>query len=228
MIDPKEERRSRRPRNSAGFLRGGKSLVTRGARRRDVIPDVHVTWKENLLSEKTDDKPVYEINANVWHHATRRRIGYFQAYMLFPTEQGLDPDELYYLCDYHDQTLAEFGEQLYGATPKRLEQLLRGGELLFVHLVELLAEWHGRGIGAAVFRAILEEMRDTFGASIAILEPVPFQFDSPFPREAADTEMLRAYETAVASIRRYYTNSFDAKPLRRGGSYYYVRIPNSV
>jgi GNAT superfamily N-acetyltransferase len=225
VIDTMEEPRLRRSRNSAGFLRGGKSLVTRGARRRDVSTAVHVTWKETLLPDETDDTPVYEINANIWDGTIPRRIGYYQAYMLFPTEQCLDPRELYRVCDFHSQTLADFGEQLYGATANRLKQLLRGGELLFVHLIEVLPTWQGRGIGAAVFRTMLEEARDTFGATIAIFEPVPLQFESPFSREAADAETLRSYEAAVASIRRYYTRAFGARPLGRGRSYYYVRIP---
>jgi GNAT superfamily N-acetyltransferase len=127
------------------------------------------------------------------------------------------------VCDYHDQTLCEFGEQLYGADT-RLQQLLRGGELLFVHLIELIPAWRGHKIGSAVFQFMLEEAGRAFGASVCIFEPVPLQFESPFPREAADPDTLLTYETAVGSLRRYYVQTFGARPLRRDSSYYYVRI----
>ena len=91
MADPaKEAAKLIKTPNKAGFLRGGKSLVRRGARRHQVTPDVHVTSKHHVLPDETDDTPVYEINANIWHRLAPRRIGYYQAYMLFPTEQCLD------------------------------------------------------------------------------------------------------------------------------------------
>ena len=37
--------------------------------------------------------------------------------------------------------------------------------------------------------------------------------------------VLLEHDAALESLRRYYVETFGAKPLRPGSRYYYVRIP---
>jgi GNAT superfamily N-acetyltransferase len=196
-----------------------------------LTPNVHITWKDDqawrnrLVSKGLIGKdPIYTIDANIWHRRSSKRIGYYHAYVLCPNWFGYDMKSFLWSCDAHSQPLLEFAEELLKSRIG-LSRFTQGGEILFPELLELLPAWRGQGIGAAVFKAMLKVAEANFDVSVCAFQPDPLQFQQCPPHEDGGPQILREHDAALDSLRRYYVETFGAKPLRPGSRYYYVRIP---
>jgi hypothetical protein len=192
--------------------------------------DVHITWKDdqawrNRLVSKGLEDPIYTIDANIWHRRSSKRIGYYHAYVLCPSWFGCDLKSFFESCDDHSQTLSEFAGELLKRRI-RLSRFTQGGDILFPQLLEVLPGWRGKGIGAGVFKTMLKvaDAAD-FVVSVCAFQPHPLQFELGHPNEDSCPQILREYDAALESLRRYYVETFGAKPLRLGSRYYYLRIP---
>jgi GNAT superfamily N-acetyltransferase len=197
----------------------------KGATRLQLTRDVHVTWKDDQASKgMIEEESMVTIDANIWHRRSSKRIGYYHAYVLRPNWFGYDMKSFVWHCDAHSQPLLEFAVELLKSRIG-LSRFTRGGEILFPELLEVLPAWRGEGIGAAVFKAMLKVAEAGFDVSVCAFQPDPLQFKRCPRHEDGGPQVSREYDAALDSLRRYYVETFGAKPLRPGSPYYYLRIP---
>ena len=185
-------------------------VATTDATKFVVSPEVHILWH----CYEDPEGPGSHINIDIWHERSPQRIGYLEAYIV-PCNSSMD--NFIMMCDDHSQELLDFASEL-SQQRISLSRFFRDGDLLFPHLFEIAAPWRGQGIGAAVFKFMLEQARDEL-VSVCAFNPHPLQFG-----EQHSPEEQREYDAALASLRRYYVETFGAKRLRPNGRYYYIRL----
>jgi GNAT superfamily N-acetyltransferase len=158
-----------------------------------------------------EEESIVTIDADIWHRRSSKRIGYYHGYVLRPNWSGYDMKSFLWHCDACSQTLLEFAVELLESRIG-LSRFTRGGEILLPELLELLPAWRGQGIGAAVFEAMLKVAEASFDVSVCAFQPDPLQFEQCPPHEDGGPQISREYDAALESLRRYYVETFGAKP----------------
>ena len=207
-------------RNACGFFRGGISLV--GSEHQPIKLDdgISIKWRDfRIPPDDPDDPTIREINGDVYDGATR--VAYFQAYALFPFDESYDNLDMHDACDAFDQTLCDFACAFSTSDISVFDLCdFYEGNLLFIHLIELIPSYQNRGLGRTILEKLFEITYKKYNLRVGVIEPTPLQFVSPLP-EGHSTEEREDWTRALSELTDYYNRILTLKQMGETGYYYF-------